>query len=155
MMHSPERFMSWFWHALQRLLKSLTNTQGDTQCHRVKSRIRKKEKKTRLDWEYITFGMILIAIALGSMFSIELVRYGYWILIVSSLLLVHYVMNGLRLLNGKGKLRRKSYFFGFLGLVLLILFLGIQSPQIPFKIWILGIGLIFLVWWILKSIWNR
>ena len=105
--------------------------------------------------DYILFGVILMVVSLGSMFSIELVRYGYWILIVSSLLLVHYVMNGLRLLNGKGKLRRKSYFFGFLGLVLLILFLGIQSPQIPFKIWILGIGLIFLVWWILKSIWNR
>jgi len=107
--------------------------------------------KKKRDLEYVAFGIVLIAIALGSMFAIELVRYGYWVLILSVLLLFHYVINSLRLLDGKEKLKGKSYAFGFAGLSLLLLFLGIQSPQIPFKIWIFSIGVIVLLWGIFKK----
>lgn len=111
---------------------------------------KKETKRGRGDLEYVTFGIVLIAVALGSMFSIELVRYSYWIFILSTLLLVHYVMNGIRLLQGS-RLRGKSYAFGFGGISLLLLFLGIQSPQIPFKIWIFSAGMLILIWGFLRK----
>ena len=100
--------------------------------------------------DYILFGVTLLGVALGSMFSIELVKYGYWILLLSCLLLVNYVFDSPKILMG-GKMKARSFWIGFVGIGLLVLFLGIQSPQVPFKIWILGVGGVFVGWGLWKG----
>lgn len=87
-------------------------------------------------------GRALILFSLGSMFSMELVRYGYFILIVSAFILYYYVkknfMNSLKNLKTEYKIN----VIGLIGLSLLFLFFGIQSPQMLFKKYILVLGIV-------------
>lgn len=76
---------------------------------------------------YILFGFVLIALALGATFSIQLVRFGYWILILSVILLFQCIFHGLNITHNISR-----FIFGSIGMLLLILFFGIQNPQNSF-----------------------
>jgi len=91
------------------------------------------------------FGLFLIVLALGSMFAIELVFLSYWILIGAAIIVFNYVSNALIMQYRKKKITFGYNLIGMLGSYLLTFLFGIQSPQVPFKPWILGVGLILLL----------
>lgn len=90
-------------------------------------------------------GKLLVFLILGSMFAIELVRYGYIILIIGTVLVVDYVLASyLNEMKGK-KTSYDRHWFGFLGALLLVVFLGIQTSQIPFKTFFLIVGIVMIL----------
>jgi len=90
-------------------------------------------------------GKFLIMFSLGSIFSIKLVQYGYFILIFSSLIVASY---GLRVylarINQK-KLDYSIHVVGIIGVFLLLLFLGIQTPQLLYKNYVLIAGILLMI----------
>ncbi|MAG48036.1 hypothetical protein CL617_05500 [archaeon] len=80
---------------------------------------------------------ILIILVLGSMFSIELVKYGYFILLGAMLLIFHALNVVLFNWYKNSKTNFRTIFYGIFGFELLIFFIGIQTPQVPLKIYIL------------------
>lgn len=91
---------------------------------------------------YFIFGETLIAISLGSMNSLNLVRYGFFIFIAATLLAVTYINSTLIRLKRKEDIPPFTLVIGYLGGFLLVFFFGIQSPQLPFKSIILITGLL-------------
>ena len=90
-------------------------------------------------------GKALAWFALGSIFSIELVRWGYIILIASVYLIFrHIIKSFMQYLYGY-KINYLNQMLGISGLLLLILFLGIQTPQMPFKIYVFIFGVILAI----------
>lgn len=91
------------------------------------------------------FGGFIVAFSLGSIFAIQLVRYGYYILIASALVSAGYVrtcfMSGYRDM----KIDYPTHIFGLAGGTVLILFLGMQSSFVPFKNYLLVIGFILII----------
>ena len=113
-----------------------------------------KSKKNKLVKGFIGYflpGIAVIALSLGSIFSIDLVRYGYFILIAVFLVVLHYFNTSLLAHYKNKKMKKVGIFSGFLGVTLISLFFGMQSPQLPFKIYILGIGVILA----LIGLWRR
>jgi hypothetical protein len=94
---------------------------------------------------YLVFSKFLIILVIGSYFSIELVKYGYFILLVGVLVVFHSALSGF--LDYKEHIFTKYYkrLINFIGVALLVLYFGIQSPQIPFKIVFLVIGLLLMI----------
>jgi hypothetical protein len=90
-------------------------------------------------------GKSIVFLALGSIFSIELVVYGYIILLLAAYLLLTYCMLSYRLYVYHKKMKYMSHFMGVSGLLLLMLFVGIQSTQIPFKIYFLLFGVALII----------
>ncbi len=88
---------------------------------------------------------ILIVLSLGSLFSIELVKYGYYILLLSFIVILIYIQNNFFKWYNKEKINFPILELGSFGMFLLALFTGIQSPQIPFKIYILILGIILII----------
>ena len=83
-------------------------------------------------------GLVLAVLALGSMFSIDLVGYAYYVLIAATIILVNYVSDSI-------VHKKVRHLWGFIGMLLLVLFFGIQTPQAPFKIYILILGVILTI----------
>ena len=102
-------------------------------------------KVTERNLNLVITGKLLITFSLGTIFSITLVRYGYFILVAATFILMQYLITNFMQWFRGGKVSYGFHVFGFLGLFLLVLFLGIQSPQVPFKIYILIIGLILTI----------
>jgi hypothetical protein len=94
---------------------------------------------------YLIFSKFLIILVIGSYFSIELVKYGYFILLIGVLVVFHSALSSF--LDYKEHIFAKYYkrLINFVGVALLVLFFGVQSPQIPFKIFFLIIGLLLMV----------
>ena len=90
-------------------------------------------------------GKAIVAVALGSMFAIELVRYGIFILPVAVVILVGYLSQNLTDWHKNRKTSYGSHLLGWVGALLLLLYFGIQSPQIPFKIPVLVIGILLVL----------
>lgn len=89
----------------------------------------------------VVSGLLIIILMVGSMFSRHLLRYGYFIIIAFSLLM-YYFFTGILNENFKKKFLGKFIgAIGFFGIFLIFLFFGIQSPQIPFKNYVLVIGI--------------
>jgi uncharacterized membrane protein len=93
---------------------------------------------------YFIFGETLIAISLGSMNSLNLVRYGFFIFIAATLLGVTYINSTLIRIQRKDVIRPFTRVLGYLGGFLLVFYFGIQSPQLPFKN-IIFVGGLFLI----------
>jgi len=94
----------------------------------------------------IASGLFFIALIIGSMFSLSLVRYGYFMIIAFSLLMF-YFFNSVLKVNAEGiKLGKFTLVIGFIGVFLIFLFFGIQSPQIPFKNYLLVAGVVIVIY---------
>ena len=103
---------------------------------------RKKEKAL----SYLLPGVSLFFLGLGSLFSVDLVRYNFWLMLAMILVVIFYI-NG-TLLKGfnKKSLNKNDVILGFVALVLVTLFFGIQSPQLPFDGYVIALGIVlFLV----------
>jgi hypothetical protein len=82
---------------------------------------------------YFIFGETLIAVSLGSMNSLNLVRYGFFIFIAATLFAVTYINSTLIRHKRKDDIPPFTLVIGYLGGFLLVFFFGIQSPQLPIK----------------------
>lgn len=100
----------------------------------------RKKKKNALS--YLLPGISLFFLGIGSLFSVDLVRYSFWLMLAMILVVIFYI-NG-TLLKGFNKkfLSKNDVSLGFLSLVLVTLFFGIQSPQLPFDVYVIAIGLV-------------
>ena len=94
---------------------------------------------------FAIFGEALAFFSLGSMFSNKLVKYGYFILIAAAILTYSYAKNNFTAWHQNTKVSYSAHISGFTGAILLLLFFGIQTPQMRFKIYILGIGVILVL----------
>lgn len=91
------------------------------------------------------YGSMIIAFSLGAIFSIQLVRYGYYILIASAIIIASYLKLNLMSWFTGAKPDYTAHIFGLSGGILLLIIFGIQSPQVPFKTYLLIIGLILIL----------
>ncbi len=87
-------------------------------------------------------GKLIVLFTIGSYLSIQLVTYGYFILLAATLLLTTYLIHNFMSWHIKEEIIYKDHILGGLGLFLLILFVGIQSPQIPGRKYILILGFV-------------
>jgi len=103
--------------------------------------MRVKLNERGLQWLHL--GLFLFFLSLGSMFSIELVRYGYYLLLIVAVVLIGSMSHEFKKpLTGPTLV----LWAGVLGLML---FVGIQTPQLPLK----GAVIIISVLIILYGIW--
>jgi len=102
------------------------------------------KKITPRNFSLLFFGKILIILILGSMFSLDLVDYGYIMVALSTALLIHYFTIVFSTINNKKKITYGAHLFGSVGAFVLLFFFGIQSPQIPFKMAILVLGMLMM-----------
>jgi len=93
----------------------------------------------------LLLGKMLIVLVLGAMFSRQLITYGYFILIAGTLLVANYVSINFKNWKQKSRGTLGTHYVGGAGAMLLLLFLGIQSPQVPFQIIILILGIVLII----------
>lgn len=91
------------------------------------------------------FAEMLIFLTLGSIYSIKLVKYGIFILMLALLFFFHNFMLQVRDWKKKKKITTRNIVYWESGTVLLFLILGIQATFIPFKKYILGLAIILLL----------
>lgn len=91
------------------------------------------------------FGGFIVAFSLGSIFAIQLVIYGYYLLIASALISASYVRTCFMGWYRDIKIDYSTHIYGLAGGTLLVLFLGMQSSFFPFKIYLLAIGFILFI----------
>ena len=103
----------------------------------------KKVGENNLRWAIA--GKFLVILSLGSIFSINLVQYNYAFLITSAIILIAYISDTLTKRHRNIEISYTSYMAGYIGIALVVLCLGIQSPQLPFKIYLLIIGFLLVV----------
>ena len=94
----------------------------------------------------ISSGLFFVALIIGSMFSLDLVRYGYFILIAFSLLMFYFFNNTLEENIERKQFGKFTLVIGFVGVILIFLFFGMQSPQIPFKNYLLIAGIAIVIY---------
>ena len=90
-------------------------------------------------------GQSFIALALGSTFSLSLVRYGYFLFIGATLLATISLNNAFASWHAGREQTYGSTVLGLLSSMLLMLFLGIQSPQIPAKGALMALGILLMI----------
>ena len=110
----------------------------------------KKSNKIGKAFQNGLLGLAIISLALGSMFWITLVRYSLFIFLIGTLGTVLYLMESLTSHYGNKKLSKLNIAFGFIGIIFLMLSLGMQFSQLPFKNFILLIGIILLAFGLSK-----
>ena len=103
------------------------------------SKYTKKFTESSLNW--IIFGKFLAILSLGAYFSIQLVQYGLWILLIAVIFTFLSMNKFFFDWYNKKKSSYGNILLGFSAAAFLILFLGIQSPQIPYSLWLIWIGL--------------
>jgi len=103
------------------------------------------ERVSNGNLELALIGKFIDWFALGSIFSIQLVQYGYFFLLISMVILTNYCSRIFTFWMQGKKVYYRHHFFGLLGLFLLVLFTGIQTPQLPFKKYVFLLGLLFLI----------
>ena len=107
-------------------------------------KINKNLKEKNID--RMLSGIFLVTFALGSIFSIELVRYSFWILIAFTFILFFYFNEVWRNWFLGRKAGKRTQLFGFIGILLMTLFFGIQITQLPFKTLFLLGGIVLFLW---------
>jgi len=90
-------------------------------------------------------GMFLIFFILGSFFSVLGNSVGYLLLLVSAFILISYVIHSFMSWHAKKDITYKNHLVGGIGLILLILYLGIQSPHLLGRKYIMIIGFVLLL----------
>ncbi len=111
-------------------------------------KIAERVSDRNLAWALI--GKFLFFFALGSIYSITLIKYGYYLLVGTVFLLINYLINDFQYWLKKRKSGWLNRGMGFLGLILLALIFGMHSSQLPFKYYILSFGVIM----VLPAIYN-
>ena len=101
---------------------------------------------------YLTLGIVLFSFSLGGIFAIDLARYSFYLLMAAFLVTLYFYNESIlhRDKTKKGQIPKDEFYSGLLGLFLLAGFMGIQSPQLPFKIYVLAAGLVFVAIYFLK-----
>lgn len=99
---------------------------------------------------YFLPGIFLVTLSIGAMFSVDLVRYGFFIMLVSVVIVLYYLNSSLMAHYKNTKMKKIEIYAGFVGIILLGFFLGMQSPQLPLKILVLVIGVILVIWGFVK-----
>jgi len=105
------------------------------------------KNKTPKSIQGIILGSALIALSLGSIYWIPLIRYGQFIFLIASASSIYYLLETIPLV----KISKTTKTIGFVGINLLMLSLGIQTTGLPFKNIILLIGVIFIAYGIFKN----
>ena len=105
----------------------------------------KKKNRTEKAINFILPAIFLISLSLGSIFSINLVKYGFFIMLAMVLVVIYYLNESLANYYKNKKMNKITISFGFVALILVSGFFGMQSPQLPFKIYIVIIGIVFLL----------
>ncbi|MCH7568611.1 MAG: hypothetical protein IIA87_04275 [Nanoarchaeota archaeon] len=113
--------------------------------------MKKKNKKSIVkSLNYILPAIFLISLSLGSIFSINLVKYGFFIMLAMVLVVIYYLNESLTNYYKNKNMSKFTLYIGFVALILVSGFFGMQSPQLPFKIYILIIGIVLIFIGIIK-----
>lgn len=102
-------------------------------------------KKIEKGLHYFLPGLVLSGVALGGIFSIDLIKYSYYFLLLISVLLIFYLNESIIGRYKNKKLGKHTVFIGFLCTILVSVFFGMQSRQLPFKLVFLGAGFLLVV----------
>ena len=111
---------------------------------------KKNRKSVNGAFNYFLPAIFLISLSLGSIFSINLVKYGFFIMLAMVLVVIYYLNETLTNYYKNKKMNKTTISVGFIALILVSGFFGMQSPQLPFKIYILGIGVVLILIGIIK-----
>ncbi|PIN87650.1 hypothetical protein COV12_02700 [Candidatus Woesearchaeota archaeon CG10_big_fil_rev_8_21_14_0_10_32_24] len=90
-------------------------------------------------------GMFLIFFMFGSLFSGSWNPASYVLLLISAFVLISYVIHSFMSWHAKEDITYKNHLIGGIGLAILILYLGIQSPELLAKKYIMIIGFVLLL----------
>lgn len=101
------------------------------------------------------FGKALFVLILGSWFSIDLVALSYPLLALSAALILNYVVVQWTALNKKKPLAYGNHVLGVVGAFVLIFLFGLQSPQIPFKLPLLVVGVLMTFPGVKDVFWSK
>ncbi|MBS3059948.1 MAG: hypothetical protein J4432_00355 [DPANN group archaeon] len=101
------------------------------------------KKISRESYRLLISGKFIAVFAIGAMLSRQLFLYAYFIMMASVLLVLAYTQISLVHWHGNQKTPYKTHVIGSLGAMLLVLFFGIQSPQMPYPIYVLLLGVLF------------
>lgn len=102
-------------------------------------------KITERNLRMAIFGLILVATSIGAMYHVRLVIYGYFILLAGLLVSINYVYHSFMASREKELVGLKTNSVGLAGVLMLVLFFGIQSSHIPFKKYILMAGVVLIL----------
>ena len=102
-------------------------------------------KLSKRNFTLAIWGKILFAFAIGSLFSGELVRYSLGILLVGVILLIYYTTLVWNMWFVKKKIGLKEHIFGWIAMALVVLFFGIQTPQLKYNLVLLVVAIALVV----------
>jgi len=91
------------------------------------------------------WGLIIVLISMGAMFAVTLARFTYYALLIISFIFFNYTITLVANYFQKKKTKYSTHFFGGIGVMILALLFGVQSPQIPFKLVILILGVVLML----------
>ena len=105
------------------------------------------EKISERNFGWFVLGLSLAALSAGALYSLKFVRLGvgFIAMIVAIMLSTYYINTSFLALKRKEILGSATLFLGFIGGLLLLLFFGIQSPQLPLKKYLLIAGIILTI----------
>jgi hypothetical protein len=105
------------------------------------------EKISQGNFSLFMLGQALIALSLGAVYSLKFVRTGgsFAAFIAGVLLSSFYITTSILHYQRGQEIMPKKHAIGFSGGFLLLLFLGVQSPHLPLKRYILFTGLILII----------
>jgi len=99
-------------------------------------------------------GKILIALSLGSMFALNLVRFGQHILLISVILIVGFMIDSYMSFFKKKKISYIDIIIAYVGMILLVLFVGMQF-SFSFDVYALILGVALLIPGLLEIMRNK
>jgi len=112
----------------------------------MKKKVKKTENiKIKGSISYVLSGIVLTSLSLGSILFLELIRYSFFIMLATVLVSVYYINGSLTSFYENKKMSSFLSHSGIFSLVLLSLFFGMQSSQLPMKNIFLVIGVVLLL----------
>jgi hypothetical protein len=105
------------------------------------------EKISQRNFSLFMLGQAFIALSFGAVYSLKFVRTGgsFAAFIAATLLSSFYITTSILHYQRSQQIMPKKHAIGFTGGFLLLLFLGVQSPHLPLKRYILFAGLILII----------
>jgi uncharacterized membrane protein YjjP (DUF1212 family) len=94
---------------------------------------------------FVVCGQLLVWFVLGSLFADGLLRYDRYFLFLGIALFIYYLIDSFLDWHAERKTKYSSFFFGFMGGLLLLLFLGMQFPAMKWQLPLLIFGILLLV----------
>jgi uncharacterized membrane protein YjjP (DUF1212 family) len=82
---------------------------------------------------YAVVGKLLFVFSSGAIFSRDLVKFSYFILIAATLLCANYVIDAVLYWHKNKKMSYTQHMVAFIGVMLLVLLFGIQTTQLHFQ----------------------